>query len=119
LLEGWHLGKQSRYRRLKPNEHGWLWCEALGLWLGTWEGRFQNQQAFWPRFYDNHGNLIVTEAEAERQRAETERQRAEAAEQRERAEAEKRQATEAELARLQAYLVEKGLPPPASGESSR
>jgi len=98
LLEGWHLGKQRRYQKLKPNERGWLWCEALDLWLGLWEGRFQNQQTLWPRFYDREGNLILTEAEAERQRADV---------------------AEAEIARLKALLAKQGsTSPPLEGDAS-
>jgi Uma2 family endonuclease len=85
-LQGWHLF-DSRYQPLTASERGWRWCEQLGLWLGTWEGRFQNQEATWLRFYTPDGQVVPTFAEAqtgetegERQRAEAERQRAEAAE---------------------------------------
>jgi Uma2 family endonuclease len=36
-FQGWSLGKR-RYQALEPNHQGWLRCETLGLWLGTWEG---------------------------------------------------------------------------------
>ena len=34
-LEGWRLNDKQRYRALRANERGWLWCEQLELWLGT------------------------------------------------------------------------------------
>ena len=78
-LQGWHLeGRQ--YQPLPLNERGWLWCETLGLWLGTWEGTMQREPAnatcAWLRFYDTQGNLVLLPAEAEGQRADQEQQRA-------------------------------------------
>ena len=37
-LQGWHLDLSQGYQGLTANEQGWLWCQRLGLWLGTWEG---------------------------------------------------------------------------------
>jgi len=87
-LEGWHLGAKQRYRTLKPNAQGWLWCETLGLWLGTWDGVIDREPGtgtcHWLRFYDADGNVVPLpeeiaqqQAGQERQRAEQERQRAE------------------------------------------
>jgi Putative restriction endonuclease len=36
-LEGWQL-HCGRYQPLTPNSQGWLWCDRLQLWLGTWSG---------------------------------------------------------------------------------
>lgn len=72
-LQGWHLDSHQNYQPITPNERGWLWCERLGLWLGTWEGTINRDTAIWLRFYDPNGNLIplaAEVAEAERQRAE-------------------------------------------------
>jgi Uma2 family endonuclease len=91
LLEGWRLGNRG-YEALTPNEHGWLWSEELGLWVGTWKGVYLTYDETWLRFYDRNGQLVSVPAEAEKQRAEAEKQRAEAA--------------VAELARLKARLAE-------------
>jgi hypothetical protein len=56
----------------------------LDAWAGRWHGVFQKQDMIWLRLYDRDGNLILTEAEAERQREE---------------------AAEAELARLRQLLA--------------
>ncbi len=42
-LAGWHLDASQRYQSLTPSDRGWLWCETLNLWLGTWEGQVQRE----------------------------------------------------------------------------
>ena len=76
-LLGWHLDEHQHYQELTSNEQGWLWCESLGLWLGTWQGTIDRETGMWLRFYDTEGNLVMLPEDAERQRAEAERQRAE------------------------------------------
>ena len=87
------------YQLLEANERGWLWCETLGFWLGTWSGTIDREEAIWLRFYDTEGNLVLLPEEAERQKAEAERQKAEA--ERQKAEAE-RQKAEAERQKAEA-----------------
>lgn len=84
-MAGWRLAG-GQYQDLTPNERGWLWCEEMQLWLGTWEGAYLGVRAVYPRFYDAEGRLVPLGEEAERQRAEV---------------------AEAELARLKALLAEK------------
>jgi Uma2 family endonuclease len=122
-LQGWRL-VSGKYEPLTCNERGWLWCEELGLWLGTWEGKFQGNHATWLRFYDAAGNVVPTFAEAaeqrateESQRTEAERQRAEAERQRAEAERQRAEAAEAELARLRSQLGQQGNGPAESGNS--
>lgn len=71
-LQGWHL-ENRQYQALPFNDRGWLWCETLGLWLGTWEGRVRREPAngtcAWLRFYDVKENLVLFPVEAEQQRA--------------------------------------------------
>ena len=69
-LRGWHLDLSQGYQPLTPNEQGWLWCQRLGLWLGTWQGTIERETAVWLRFYERAGNLVLLPEEAERQRAE-------------------------------------------------
>ena len=68
-LLGWHL-VDGRYQSLKPNEKGQLWCEELGLWLGTWFGPFQGEERLWLRFFDREGNLVPLFSEAQKKEAE-------------------------------------------------
>jgi Uma2 family endonuclease len=75
-LQGWGLNGRH-FEPLEPNDRGWLWCESLGVWLGTWNGEILRETAPWLRLYDRSGNLIRLPEEREFQRAEQERQRAE------------------------------------------
>jgi Uma2 family endonuclease len=100
-LQGWHLQGSQGYQTLVANDRGWLWCESLGFWLGTWAGTIDREEAVWLRFYDTEGNLVLLPEEAERlhaeqavELAETERQRAEQAQQL--AEAERQRAEQAQ-----------------------
>ena len=85
-LQGWHLGGNWRYEELTPDNRGWLWCESLGLWLGTWEGTLRKETAIWLRVYDRSGNLVLLPEEiAKREREIAEREREIAQQERERA----------------------------------
>ena len=131
-LDGWRLDAKQRYQPLATNERGWLWCETLGLWLGTWEGIIRREPATgtcqWLRFYDEQENLVLLQeevadkerqrAEREQQRADKERQRAEqeqqrAEQERQRAEQERQRAETAQsrAERLAARLQELGADP--------
>jgi Uma2 family endonuclease len=72
-LRGWKLINR-RYQSLSSDRAGRLYCESLGLWLGIWEGKIENCQGTWLRFFDDDGNLVLMGDEAETQRAELERQ---------------------------------------------
>jgi Uma2 family endonuclease len=54
----------------------------LSLSLGLWQGEYQGINRLWLRWYDDTGNLILTDAEAALQRADREKARADTAEQR-------------------------------------
>ena len=83
----------NRYEEIAPDDHGRLWSEVLGLYLGVHEG--------WLRLYDRDGNLILTGDEAEaQQQARVTRAEAQAVEERA-----AREAAEAELARLREELA--------------
>jgi Uma2 family endonuclease len=72
-LQGWHLELGRGYQSLQPNDRGWLWCETLQLWLGTWEGSIKREPptgtCHWLRFYDPAGNLVPLPEEAAQQKA--------------------------------------------------
>ncbi len=80
-LAGWRLDNNLRYEPLVINEQGWLWCETLGFWLGTWQGTIDRETALWLRFYDGSGNLVPLPEEAAQQQAEVAQQQAEVAQQ--------------------------------------
>ncbi|MCI0377138.1 MAG: Uma2 family endonuclease [Gemmataceae bacterium] len=72
-LMGWRLA-QSVYEPIAANDKGWLWCEQLGLFLGTWQGEYLNSADTWLRFYDADGILILTQAEDVHAKAEQSKQ---------------------------------------------
>ncbi|MDT9292868.1 MAG: hypothetical protein P5698_23410, partial [Limnospira sp. PMC 1295.21] len=116
--EGWHLHSSGGYQLLEANERGWLWCESLGFWLGTWSGTIDREEAIWLRFYDTEGNLVLLPEEAERQKAEqaqqlaeAERQKAEQAQQLAEAERQKAEAERQRAERLAERLRALGLDP--------
>jgi Uma2 family endonuclease len=84
-LQGWHLNGSRQYQPLVANDRGWLWCETLQLWLGTWDGRIRREPATgtcpWLRFYDSQENLILMPDEAAQQQAEIAQRQAETAQQ--------------------------------------
>ncbi|MEC4806623.1 MAG: Uma2 family endonuclease [Jaaginema sp. PMC 1079.18] len=96
-LQGWNLQGTGEYEDLTPNERGWLWCESLGLWLGTWEGTILKETAIWLRFYDRDRNLVLL-AQEERDLAQEERDLAQEERdlERERAEQERQQREQVE-----------------------
>ncbi|MGB0562539.1 MAG: Uma2 family endonuclease [Spirulinaceae cyanobacterium] len=65
-LQGWEL-QGRHFVPLQPNAQGWLWCDSLQLWLGTWQGRRLQEQAPWLRFYDANENLVLLPQEREQQ----------------------------------------------------
>jgi Uma2 family endonuclease len=70
-LFGWRYNPGGETERLRVDERGWLWSEELESWLAG--------EGLYLRLYDRDGNLRLTEAEAEQQRAEAERVAKEAA----------------------------------------
>jgi Uma2 family endonuclease len=65
---GFHL-IDGRYQPIEPNPEGWLWSQQLELYLGIHEQKL--------RFFTAEGQLVLTEAEDERQQKELAQQRAE------------------------------------------
>ncbi len=86
-LQAFHLvaGKYQELSLVEPI----IVMPELSLSLGLWQGEYQGINRLWLRWYDDTGNLILTDAEAALQRAQvaeqqanTEKQRADTAEQR-------------------------------------
>ncbi|AFY45159.1 Uma2 family endonuclease [Nostoc sp. PCC 7107] len=97
----------NHYEKMLPNDRGRYAIPPIGVELGIWQGRYQNVELPWLRWWDEQGNLLLIgdeRAEAERQLVEIERQRAEA--ERQRAEI-----AEQENARLRERLRALGIDP--------
>ncbi len=62
----------GRYEQMAPNERGHYPIPPLGVELGIWQGRYENMELPWLRWWDSQGNLLLTGdelVEIERQRA--------------------------------------------------
>jgi Uma2 family endonuclease len=62
----------NHYEKMLPNDRGRYVIPPMGVELGIWQGRYQNLELPWLRWWDEQGNLLLTGDE----RAEVERQRA-------------------------------------------
>ena len=107
-LQGWHLDNHHKYQELTKNERGWLWCETLGFWLGTWEGTIQRETAVWLRFYDAEGNLVPLPEEAAQAEAISAKTEAQAAQAEAEAALARAEAAERELAAVQQQGLKQG-----------
>jgi Uma2 family endonuclease len=64
--------EEGRYERLSANERGHYPISPIGVELGIWQGEYENMTLPWLRWWDSHGNLLLTgreQAQQERQRA--------------------------------------------------
>ncbi|MBI2391661.1 MAG: Uma2 family endonuclease [Deltaproteobacteria bacterium] len=110
-------GRRS-YEPLAPDEHGRVFCEPLGLWLGVVRGVRRGVDAPWLRWVDADGRPLPEDweraaqerelAQRETERAERETERAERETERAQRETERAERAEAELRRLQEELRRRG-----------
>lgn len=78
-LQGWHLHLDRGYQPLEPNDRGWLWCDTLQYWAGTWSGVVEDVETTWLRFYNPDGSLVLLPEESAQQRLAAAQQRLEVA----------------------------------------
>lgn len=88
-LEGWRLNSDWVYQPLEPSSNGMLWSVESQLWLGTWDGEYNQTSSTWLRWFDQDGQLCLLPEESEMLRAdEADRRAAEATARADKAEAE-------------------------------
>jgi Uma2 family endonuclease len=69
----------GKYEQQEADENHRYWIEELGLYMGIWQGKKAEVTAYWLRWWDKSGNLLLWGnelVEQERQRAEQEKRRA-------------------------------------------
>lgn len=79
-LELYILKENQTYQLETLSYASRYWIREMSLYLGVWEGKKENREGFWLRWWDDQGNLLLWGSEMvtqERQRAEQEYQRAE------------------------------------------
>lgn len=73
LLEVYQLDKDGRYQLQQPNDNNYYQVEALGLFLGVWQGTKANRTGYWLRWWNERGEILpwgVESVAQERRRAE-------------------------------------------------
>jgi Uma2 family endonuclease len=70
-LEGHRLSPRRVYHPMAADARGQFWSEQLGVFLGLWQGVWGRREDTWIRLFHADGSLVLTEGEAERQRAES------------------------------------------------
>jgi Uma2 family endonuclease len=77
-VEVYHL-VDGHYELMSANERGHYAIAPMGVELGIWQGRYEEMELPWLRWWDNQGNLLLTGEERSQQLAsqlEQEQQRA-------------------------------------------
>ncbi|CAO5037253.1 Putative restriction endonuclease domain-containing protein [Microcystis aeruginosa] len=50
---------QGRYEQQKPDENNRYWIAEINLFLGVWQGKKAEVTAYWLRWWDKSGNLLL------------------------------------------------------------
>jgi Uma2 family endonuclease len=56
-LEVYYL-QGDRYELTQPNAEGHFWIEAMKLYLGVWQGKKEQRNGYWLRWWDELGNIL-------------------------------------------------------------
>ncbi len=51
---------RGEYQLIPANDRGHYPIDSIGVELGIWQGRYQNLELPWLRWWDNQGNLLQT-----------------------------------------------------------
>ena len=81
-LEVHRLSESGGYELRSLEENNRYWLEEIGLAIEVWQGRRENRDGYWLRWWDEEGNLLLWGSELvarERQATERERQAKETA----------------------------------------
>lgn len=70
-LEFYRLNAEKRYALESANEQHRFWIAEMQLFLGVWQGKRDNREGYWLRWWDEQGNLLLWDTE----QIEQERQR--------------------------------------------
>lgn len=105
-VEGWQLKAGHGYEPITPDERGWMWCEKLQLWIGTWTGEINGRHHTWFRFFTPDGQVVPLEGEYERAQAESAKAELQSAQAQMESERARADALEQELARLRQSRAE-------------
>ena len=118
-LEVHRLDESGQYQLCSPEENQRYWLPEMDLFIGVWEGKRENRDSYWLRWWDATGKLLLWGVELvqqERQAKETaeqqallERQAKETAEQQVLQERQAKENAQKQLEQLQKKLQEAGI----------
>lgn len=54
-----HRLDKSGYDLRSPDENNRYWLDEMQLFIGVWEGRRENRDGYWLRWWDEAGNLLL------------------------------------------------------------
>ena len=84
-LEVHRLDESGKYDLRNPDENNLYWLDEMHFFIGVWEGKRENREGYWLRWWDEAGNLLLWGTELvirEREAKELEREAKETALQR-------------------------------------
>lgn len=58
-LEIYRLGKSGHYNLEKLDKNNRYWLTQMDLLIGVWEGKKENREGYWLRWWDQSGNLLL------------------------------------------------------------
>jgi hypothetical protein len=58
-LEIYHLHENGHYKLRSPDENNRYWLTEMELFIGVWQGKRENRQGYWLRWWNQDGNLLL------------------------------------------------------------
>lgn len=58
-LEVYQLDNSESYQLCSADANNRYWIEAMGLFLGIWQGTRENRTGYWLRWWDENGKLLL------------------------------------------------------------
>ena len=59
VLEVHRLQSSGKYQLRSPDENNRYWLTEMELFIGVWQGKRENRQGYWLRWWDQDGNLLL------------------------------------------------------------
>jgi hypothetical protein len=58
-LEVHRLDESGKYDLRSPSKNNRYWLNEMQLFIGVWQGRRENREGYWLRWWDEAGNLLL------------------------------------------------------------
>jgi len=70
----YNLRTRSHAEGLSPHENNCYWLDEMQLFIGVWQGKRENRDGYWLRWWDEAGNLLLWGSELVQQEREVKEQ---------------------------------------------